>query len=133
MNRRYPSVASLADHRCEYCRAPEAAFNFHMEVEHIIPLSRGGADSKDNLALACQSCNLHKSDHLTAWDEVTQSFANLFHPRQQNWEDHFRVDIEAGLIRGLTPVGRATIECLRINSAAQIRARLQWMRLELFP
>ena len=44
MNPRYPFVAERAAHRCEYCRAPEAIFNFPFEVEHIIPLSRDGHD-----------------------------------------------------------------------------------------
>jgi HNH endonuclease len=51
MNSRYPSVSGRARHRCEYCRAPEAIFNFPFEVEHIIPLSHGGIDEA-NLALA---------------------------------------------------------------------------------
>lgn len=28
MNPRYPAVAQRAAHRCEYCLAPEAVFNF---------------------------------------------------------------------------------------------------------
>lgn len=133
MNRHYHLVASRADHRCEYCRAPETAFNFHLEVEHITPLSLGGEDGEDNLALACQSCNLFKAAQVTAVDALTQRHVNLFHPRLLSWEEHFRVEMETGLIEGLTATGRATVESLRINSVAQIRARLQWMRLGLFP
>lgn len=133
MNRRYLVIASRAKHRCEYCHAPEEAFNFHFELEHIIPASRGGADDDDNCALACTACNLFKSDHLGAVDEVTQAQVELFHPRLQQWEDHFRADIETGLLEGRTPTGRATINCLRINSTAQVRARLRWIRFDLFP
>ena len=39
MNPRYAPVAERAGHRCEYCRAPEAIFNFPFEVEHIVPTS----------------------------------------------------------------------------------------------
>jgi hypothetical protein len=35
MNPHYRVVAQRAGHRCEYCRAPEAVFNFPFEVEHI--------------------------------------------------------------------------------------------------
>lgn len=71
MNLRYSAVSRRAAHRCEYCRAPEAVFNFPFEVEHVTPLCRDGADEPTNLALACRSCNLYKADHLTGTDPVT--------------------------------------------------------------
>lgn len=40
MNPHYPLVSRCAGHRCEYCRAPEAIFNFPFEVEHIVPSAR---------------------------------------------------------------------------------------------
>lgn len=52
MNPRYPHVAERARHRCEYCLAPEAVFNFPFEVEHVIPAGRGGTDEEFNFALA---------------------------------------------------------------------------------
>lgn len=73
MNPHYIFVSDRALHRCEYRRAPEEGFNFHFEVEHIIPRSRGGSDEEDNLALACTACNLFKWYYLAAYDEVTQS------------------------------------------------------------
>lgn len=48
MNAHYPEVALRADHRCEYCHAPEAVFHFAFEVEHIAPDSRGGIDNEGN-------------------------------------------------------------------------------------
>jgi 5-methylcytosine-specific restriction endonuclease McrA len=42
MNPHYPLVSARARHSCEYCRAPEIVFNLPFEVEHIIPLARGG-------------------------------------------------------------------------------------------
>jgi HNH endonuclease len=133
MNPLYARVAQRAAHRCEYCRAPEAIFNFPFEVEHVIPVSRQGADNESNLALACRACNLHKADHLTGVDETLQASVPLFHPRQDLWEEHFRVDSETGAIEGLTSVGRATVACLQMNASIQLVARQQWMRLGLFP
>lgn len=69
MNPRYHAVSTRAEHRCEYCHAPEATFNFPFEVEHI----------------------------------------------------------------GITLVGRASVERLKMNSSTQRTARLQWIRLGLFP
>ena len=45
LNPRYAPIAQRANHRCEYCKAPEVVFNFPFEVEHIIPLSQ--KDSND--------------------------------------------------------------------------------------
>lgn len=133
MNPFYTSVATRAGHRCEYCHAPEAIFNFPHEVEHIIPRSENGADHESNLALACRSCNLRKADFLTGVDETTGGRERLFHPRMDNWADHFLVEVETGVIRGLTTVGRATVMRLQLNSPAQLDARRFWMDLEIFP
>lgn len=133
MNPLYTGVAARAGFRCEYCRAPEQVFNFAFEVEHILPRSAGGGDSLDNLALACESCNLYKSHATEAWDETEARQVPLFHPRRDLWEEHFVFDAEAGEIRGISSTGRATVERLRMNSGFQIRARRHWARLDLYP
>jgi hypothetical protein len=133
MNSLYPVVARRAGHRCEYCRAPEAVFNFPLEVEHIIPTTRGGTDDSANLCLACRACNLRKSDRLTYRDDATGADVPLFHPREQRWADHFAVDHESGEINGTTPAGRATVACLDMNHPLQLAARQLWIRLRLFP
>ena len=132
MNPRYPSVASRANHRCEYCGAPEAIFNFPFEVEHIIPKSQGGSDEGSNLALACRTCNIYKSSWLTAIDPVTQTEVPLFNPRRDAWQENFLLDYETGAIRGLSPRGRASVERLRMNRPVQLAARMSWIELGLF-
>src|SRR5690348_13721743 len=99
MNPHYATVARHARHRCEYCQAPEAVFNFPFEVEHIQPTSRGGADKESNLCLSCRACNLRKSGRLAWHDGMTGEEASLFHPREQRWEEHFQVDPESGEIQ----------------------------------
>ncbi|MFY9557507.1 MAG: HNH endonuclease [Blastocatellia bacterium] len=131
MNPHYPSVAKRANHRCEYCGAPEAIFNFRFEVEHIRPISREGVDEESNLALACRSCNIHKSNWLTAIDPVTQTDVPLFNPREQAWQEHFQLDLETAMISGLSPIGRAAVERLRMNSPVQLTARIRWTQLGL--
>lgn len=133
MNPHYPFVSERAGHRCEYCRAPEIIFNLVFEVEHIISLAFGGADDESNLALACRACNLFKLYFLTGFDDATQTEVSLFHPRRDRWEEHFLIDLETGEIRGLTDIGRATVQRLRMNTEVSVAARLQWMRLGLFP
>lgn len=133
MNPRYAQVALRAGHRCEYCRAPEVVFNFPFEVEHIIPVSRGGLDTEPNWALACRSCNLRKAMHLSGVDPESQAVARLFHPRGDRWQQHFQLDLESGRIEGLSIIGKATVARLEMNSPSQIAARRQWLRLDLFP
>ncbi len=133
MNPLYPQVARRARRRCEYCHAPEVIFNFLFEVDHILPISSQGSDDDSNLALACRSCNLHKSEHTSGIDELTQTVVPLFNPRLARWEEHFAVDTEDGEIRGVTPVGRATVARLEMNSPAQVVARALWIRLRIFP
>jgi hypothetical protein len=133
MNPLYPVVALRAGHRCEYCRAPEAIFNFPFEVEHIVPSSRNGPDDESNAALACRSCNLFKSDQVRGRDTIKGKVVRLFHPRRHRWDNHFRVERESGTLLASTPTGRATIAALQMNRSIQLEAWRQWMRLGLFP
>jgi 5-methylcytosine-specific restriction endonuclease McrA len=55
--------------RCAYC----GVSNSPLEVEHILPKSRGGSNRVSNLTLACHACNLKKG-HQTAEE---------FHPNVQ--------------------------------------------------
>ena len=108
-------------------------FNFFFEVEHIVPLAHGGGDEQANQALACRSCNVFKSQHLVYTDPGTSQVAPLYHPRLDQWEAHFLLEPERGWILGRTSVGRATVDCLRMNSDAQLQARRQWIRLGVYP
>ncbi|MCB8944281.1 MAG: HNH endonuclease [Ardenticatenaceae bacterium] len=133
MNLPYDFVALRARHRCEYCLAPESIFNFHFELDHIIPQAKGGKHEADNLALACRSCNLYKQNLLQCIDPLTNEAAPLFHPRHDNWQIHFEADQHNGLVIGLTAIGRVTVDCLRMNSESQRNARRLWIQLNLFP
>jgi len=133
MNPYYILIAQRANHRCEYCKAPEVVFNFPFEVEHIIPLSRQGANNETNLALACRSCNLRKGIRISGIVSDSNTEVRFFHPRQDQWGEHFQVDVESGRILGTTPVGTVTVDYLEMNSPAQVAARQLWIRWNLFP
>ena len=45
--------------RCVYCGSTD-----NLQLDHIIPFSRGGATSIENLQLLCQKCNLEKSNKI---------------------------------------------------------------------
>lgn len=44
---------------CAYCGV---VLNGKYHIDHVIPLSQGGGNGPDNIALACASCNLSKAD-----------------------------------------------------------------------
>jgi len=132
MNPFYATVAERAGHRCEYCCAPEVVFNFPFEVEHIIPPGTGGDDDFANLALACRSCNVFKAAVVLITDDLTDADVRLFHPRQDQWLEHFRLD-DDGQIEPLSTTGRVKVRQLRLNMRSQIAARRQWAKLGLYP
>lgn len=117
-------VRRRADNRCEYCRLPQHAVDLTFHVEHVTARQHGGSDDPDNLCLACDRCNLHKGPNLTAIDPVSGSIVPLFHPRRDDWAEHF--ELRGPRIVGKTPVGRATALLMQMNSPRrrELRQRL---------
>lgn len=108
---------------CEYCLSQEQYSPDSFAVEHIIPLSRGGANALENLAFACQGCNNRKYTNTEAVDSVTQAIVPLFHPRRHHWSDHFAWSDDTLLVLGLISIGRATVEKLQLNRAGLVNLR----------
>ncbi|MAT70349.1 MAG: HNH endonuclease [Planctomycetaceae bacterium] len=115
------AVIRRAAGRCEYCRIhqDDDAFAFH--VDHVVSQKHGGATAEDNLALACQNCNLHKGTDLTGVDPETGRYTRLFHPRTDLWDEHFRY--AGARIEGLTDVGRTTVRVLSMNDSDRVEVR----------
>lgn len=120
-------LRQLVRHRalgyCEYCLCPEFCATQLHAIEHIVPESRGGASTADNLALACQGCNGSKYNKTHAFDPATRQKASLFHPRKDTWHEHFAWSSDYLRLIGLTPTGRATIQELDLNRASVIYLR----------
>ncbi|MFC2092840.1 HNH endonuclease [Bacteroidota bacterium] len=47
------------NHRCQFCGASS-----NLTIDHIIPKSRGGEDTWENLTTACIKCNNKKGDRI---------------------------------------------------------------------
>ncbi len=108
-------VADRANHRCEYGRT-FARFSFlTFHVEHIISIKHGGQSTKDNLAYSCPICNLNKGSDIATFLDDMETPIRFFHPRKDNWNDHFQVEKDFLKMEGLTPTGRATIIRLKTN------------------
>ena len=65
-NKRPPILKEVVDvvwrrngGKCVYCGSTE-----NLQLDHIIPFSKGGATTVENLQLLCQKCNLQKSNKI---------------------------------------------------------------------
>jgi 5-methylcytosine-specific restriction endonuclease McrA len=52
------SVFARDGHRCQYCGAQAE------NIDHVVPKSRGGTHTWDNVVAACRRCNAAKEDRL---------------------------------------------------------------------
>jgi 5-methylcytosine-specific restriction endonuclease McrA len=57
LSKRYPRMArgikARDNHRCIYCGATADECGSHLHLDHVLPKSKGGEDSADNLVCAC--------------------------------------------------------------------------------
>lgn len=75
-------------YRCQYCGSAK-----HLTIDHVIPRSKGGTHTWDNVAIACETCNHRKGDkflHETGMVLKTKPKAPM-HPAvafaEQFWQD----------------------------------------------
>lgn len=116
-------VRQRAGNRCEYCLLRQVNSELTHHVEHIVAKQHGGADDAENLALACHRCNFRKGPNLTGIDPSSSEVVRLFHPRRDNWAEHFHW--QGTHIRGITAVGRATVQLLAVNDARRLELRAE--------
>jgi hypothetical protein len=126
-------VAQQARNRCGYCHTSEEVTGAAMEIEHLVPESRGGSSTEANLWLACSECNSFKGDHVAAPDPTTNELVPLFNPRYQVWQEHFAWTSDGAHVVGLTASGRATVQALRLNRPLLTSARRIWVRAGAHP
>lgn len=126
-------LAEEARYRCGYCLTQEVVSGIPLTLEHIIPKARGGKDDEDNLWLSCRLCNEAKGVLIEAVDPQTDESVPLFNPRTQVWTDHFAWSEDGTQVIGQTPVGRATVATLSLNSELRVRARSIWVEAGWHP
>jgi len=120
-----------AQDRCEYCHFPADLAELSFELDHIIARKHGGPTEPDNLALACFYCNSYKGPNIAGIDPESGDLVRLFHPRRDDWADHFQW--EGATLAGRTPIGRATIQVLCINHPDAVSVRESLQREGVFP
>lgn len=126
-------VVSESQNQCAYCHALVAITGARPVIDHIIPEAAGGQTEWDNLCVACHSCNEFKAARVEARDPLTGEHVPLFHPRRQQWREHFCWSEDGSEIVGLTPIGRATVAALNMNHPNIVQARRRWTRVGWHP
>lgn len=109
------SVFERAKGLCEYCKSPADISSQPFVVDHIIPKSKGGESTIDNLAFSCQGCNNHKYNKTKGIDDITGQEADLYNPRKQEWDDTFVWADDILEIIGKNVNGRVTVDELKLN------------------
>ncbi len=120
-------VREAAENRCGYCLSHQRYTMSILEIEHILPKSKGGMDAEENLWLSCGLCNRYKGTQTDGFDKETQNIVALFNPRRQIWTEHFAWSGDGTLITGTTPTGRATVNALKLNNEIAVEVRRNWI------
>ena len=117
-------VRSRAKNCCECCKLPSEYSDAPFQLDHIIAETHGGPTTPQNSAWSCLYCNRFKGPNLSGWDQELQAVIRFFHPRTDQWPEHFQWD--SPILRGITSIGKVTVQLLRINedNAVQVRQLL---------
>ena len=100
---------------CEYCKSPANISSQSFIIEHIIPISKGGTSTLENLALSCQGCNNFKYNKTDGIDNVTGKSYELYNPRKHKWFEHFSWSSDVTEIIGISAIGRVAVNLLKLN------------------
>src|SRR5947209_10843969 len=119
-------VRARAAECCEYCLIPEQLTLATHWVDHIVAEKHGGQTEESNLALSCVLCNQRKGSDLTSIDPQSGQITPLYHPRRDQWRDHFQ--LRGAHIEPLTSIGRVTVRLLQVNNRERIEERKLLLR-----
>ncbi|WP_353929690.1 HNH endonuclease signature motif containing protein [Okeanomitos corallinicola TIOX110] len=114
-------VASRADFLCEYCLIEEKYTALGCTIDHIISIKHGGSSDADNLAYCCVFCNRFKGSDIGSIVWKNKEFIRFYHPRWDNWSEHFQLDDSH--IQPLTTIGEVTARILGFNDQPRLLER----------
>lgn len=124
-------VIERASSLCEYCLLHQEDAQFRFHVDHIISRKHRGATTAANLALACLRCNVAKGTDVGAFTRRPRRLVRFYHPRQDWWIDHFRLN--GVRILPLTDIGEATVQLLDLNGIDRLLLRRALAKAGRYP
>lgn len=69
-------IRSKPSFKCYYCERPTP--RAELNIDHVIPLARGGLHTCENMAASCSACNFSKNSRLPSeWRKLQQNFLSL--------------------------------------------------------
>lgn len=82
MTKYFSDTFEQSNHRCVYC-GRDLCVDFETFMiaheDHLVPLSKGGADSPENIVIACAVCNALKSNFVP--DKSVDPLSEIGHKR----------------------------------------------------
>ena len=128
-------VIEWAGNCCEYCLIHQDEQFFSFEIDHIISEKHLGTSVFENICLACPDCNAFKGSDIASidWEVGENALSFLFHPRQQLWTDHFRLNRKTAVIEPLTAIGRVTVFLLQLNQIDRVTDRKLLLDANRYP
>ncbi len=124
-------VAERANGRCEYCLVRDEDVLLPHQPDHIIAEQHGGKTEAENLALACVHCNRYKGPNIASIDPVSGQLTPLFNPRTHVWSEHFALN--GAYIQPRTPIGRVTVQVLKLNDPKRVQIREALIEADRYP
>ena len=59
----WQDILKRYEYTCAYCPTKQSEIDYPLHQEHVIPVSRGGGYTRENIVPACKKCNYRKHDH----------------------------------------------------------------------
>ena len=63
----WEGILKQYDYRCAYCQKP-----LKLEMDHVIPLSKGGTHTRETIVPACRACNAKKGNKIPEMPVMTE-------------------------------------------------------------
>lgn len=117
-------VRRRAGRCCEYCLVHDSFATVPHEPDHIIARKHRGPTEPGSLAWACAAYNGQKGTDIASVDPETDRIVRLFHPRNDDWSRHFKLD--GAVIMPLSPMGRVTEFLPQLNRFDRLASR-RWL------
>lgn len=116
---------------CGYCGKDGSVLHQRFHLDHFVPKSLDKNREKDyyNLVLACQRCNLSKSDKWPT-ENITQPHngeKGFVDPAEPEFDEHLERN-EKGYVVGRTPVGKSMCNMLHLDIR---RTDIYWKATQL--